>query len=55
LLHQAIELEPFVEKGHSLLAEAYFKSGDLRKACELWEVAKTKNEVTGNPMLFTCK
>lgn len=55
LLQQAIALEPFVESGYTLLAEAYFKSGDLKKACELWEVAKNNNEVSGDPTLFTCK
>jgi tetratricopeptide (TPR) repeat protein len=55
LLKQAIEMDPYVEKVYVYLAEAYFSNGEKGVACEQYEKALEREEITEAVFTEKCR
>lgn len=51
LMNRAIEEPDFIDEVYNYLGQAYQKSGDLEKACEVWREGVAKNEASSLVLL----
>ena len=51
LMNRAIEEPDFIDEVYNYLGQAYQKSGDMAKACEVWSEGASKNEAASLALL----